>query len=77
MTAGNSRHSVSREAEDDGPLIVMNEQFTKEHCELAIDACQRLADLRQHPMSAASWRGMERLWRERLKTAEASEQVQL
>ena len=71
MTAGNSGNSVSREAEDDGP------QFTKEHCELAIDACQRLADLRQHPMSAASWSGMERLWRERLKTAESSEQVQL
>jgi hypothetical protein len=44
----------------------MNEQFTKGHCKLAIDACQRLAALPQHPMSAAFWRGMERLWRERL-----------
>jgi hypothetical protein len=47
----------------------MHERFTKEHCKLAIDACQRLAALPQHPMSAAFWRGMERLWRERLKGA--------
>jgi len=47
-------------------MFVMNEQFTKEHCKLAIDACQRLAALPQHPMSAAFWRGMERLWSERL-----------
>ena len=44
----------------------MTEQFTKERCKVAIEACQRLAALPQHPMSAAFWRGMERLWRERL-----------
>jgi hypothetical protein len=48
----------------------VNEQFTEEHCKLAIDACQRLAALPQHAMSAAFWRGMERLWRERLRTAD-------
>jgi hypothetical protein len=48
----------------------MHAQFTKEHCELAIDACQRLAALPQHPMSAAFWRGMERLWRDRLWAAD-------
>jgi hypothetical protein len=51
-------------------MSVMNEQFAKEHCKIAIDACQRLAALPQHPMSAAFWRGMERLWRERLRTAD-------
>ena len=48
----------------------MNQRFTREHCKLAIDACQRLAALPQHPMSAAFWRGMERLWRERLSACE-------
>ncbi len=48
----------------------MEGQFTKEHCKLAIDACQRLAALPQHPMSADFWRGMERLWRDRLRTAD-------
>ena len=51
----------------------MKEQFTKEHCKLAIDACQRLAALPQHPMSAAFWRGMERLWRERLNAVGQAE----
>ena len=51
----------------------MKEQFTKEHCKLAIDACQRLAALPQHPMSAAFWRGMERLWREKLTAADQEE----
>ena len=48
----------------------MNKRYTKEHCELAIDACQRLAALPQDPLSATFWRGMERLWRERLKTTD-------
>ena len=36
--------------------------FSRKHCEEAIGACRRLAALPQHPMSAAFWRGMERVW---------------
>ena len=53
-------------------VLAMPEQkkFSREHCEQAIRASQRLAALPQHPMSAAFWRGMERLWRERLHKTE-------
>lgn len=45
-------------------------EYSREHCERAIDACRRLAGMKQHPFSKAFWEGTERLWVERLNRAE-------
>ena len=44
----------------------LDRRFGKAHCQLAIEACRRLALLDQHPFSKAFWLGAERLWGERL-----------
>jgi hypothetical protein len=41
-------------------------EYSREHCERAIDACRRLAGMKQHPFSKAFWEETERLWVERL-----------
>lgn len=50
-------------------MMQQQQSYSREHCQQALAAAEKLAALPQHPFSRAFWEGTARLWRERLAKA--------